>query len=896
MVIDDMNVVGVLDHFSNDLISELRRLVMEDDNDPRQERLTEVKDRDARAAMSIMEELPLGSGRAGILSLVNNPEDEKNKEYINKNKAILRAFPILKQIYGFEKNIEMLEGKEYWDAYDKLRNERKSAINDFEKIFGKGNLPEQFTDNYELNRIEARIKQLDKQTAEEQHLKDNAPRLADEETFRFIEEQTSPPIPYRNESPAFEDSSGFVSSMSNDDFAELSRYEENARPAHEEDQEVPYDAQDVTLNSDERQLLAMAPAHPVSSLDYDEKQLLAMPPSSNYSQNISPSTGDLDDRRSAPPSEGNVEPDERSAEPAFGRALGLNRSEDRIKRDVAISKALERGDYDEVIRIQQGGDPELFESDDYSYMDEQRHRYQDGGFVPPEEAPVPVDGPPLPEDDMGFVGSPEEAAVDQVDAAQNGDMGGDNVEADVPEGSFVLNSYAVELAGIKDIEKLVKDAKKFYMEQKQQEGLVSPEAGQEEDIEIRVSEGEYIIPPALVRIIGRDRLEKINKRGIDEFERQQAEETEAGGQEMPQEPQGFMPQEEAAPMQQEMAAPMPQGFAVGGGVQQQQQGLITISEGTLQAALASKPPSAPKPKRQKVAAVAQPRGRQNVARPNFPQQQPNQSLTGITPSAGGFMQPGGVGSKKKYDVGGNVALEDNDPRLADEETFEFIEEQTSLIPQDKPPLIYTPEEEEFNPQANVVTEKRLDKEAILRSLLEIISKGEGTNRPSGYNIIYGYDEYKTDDMKNELKKTPLSKMTLEQVQEFQKKLIAQTKGTLSPPISKKRGSGAVGKYQINHKNIKTWLKRKRFNKNTIFSPEVQDEMAVELLKENKLDDLINLKITPKEFHNRVADIWHSFEKYNTPDKKKKIKSDELQELIYNNIRKLKKMEGGFVSA
>jgi muramidase (phage lysozyme) len=260
------------------------------------------------------------------------------------------------------------------------------------------------------------------------------------------------------------------------------------------------------------------------------------------------------------------------------------------------------------------------------------------------------------------------------------------------------------------------------------------------------------------------------------------------------------------------------------------------------------------------------------------------------------MHPGGVGSKKKYDNGGNVALEDNDPRLADEKTFEFIEEQTSLIPQDKPPLIYTPEEEEFNPQANVVTEKRLDKEAILRSLLEIISKGEGTNRPSGYNIIYGYDKYKTDDMKNQLEKTPLSKMTLEQVQEFQKKLIEQTRGTLSPPISKKKGSGAVGKYQINYKNIKNWLKKKRFNKNTIFSPEVQDEMAVELLKESKLDDLINLKITPEEFHNRVANIWHSFEKYNTPDKKKKIKSDELQKLIYNNIRKLKKMEGGFVSA
>jgi len=428
----------------------------------------------------------------------------------------------------------------------------------------------------------------------------------------------------RNESPAFEDSSGFVSSMSNDDFAELSRYEENARLAHEEDQEAPGGQYDHKYS----------PAYE----EYDEV------PGGQYDHKYSPAYEEYDEVPGG---------QFRGEEPAFGRALGLNRSEDQIKKDVAISKALDRGDYDAVMRIQEGKEPEL---DNYSYMDEQRHRYQDGGFVPPEEAPVPVDGPPLPEDDMGFVGSPEEAAVDQVDAAQNGDMGGDNVEADVPEGSFVLNSYAVELAGIKDIEKLVKDAKKFYMEQKQQEGLVSPDAGQEEDIEIRVSEGEYIIPPALVRIIGRDRLEKINKRGIDEFERQQAEETEAGGQEMPQEPQGFMPQEEAAPMQQEMAAPMPQGFATGGGVQSDVSVPLFQTLNALQGVFGkSQQKTAQAPKRKKVAAVAQPRGRQNVARPKLPQQQPNQPLTGITPSAGGFMQPGGVGSKKKYDVGGSVA-------------------------------------------------------------------------------------------------------------------------------------------------------------------------------------------------------------------------------------------------
>jgi len=176
---------------------------------------------------------------------------------------------------------------------------------------------------------------------------------------------------------------------------------------------------------------------------------------------------------------------------------------------------------------------EIYEPTDESMELRQRGGivgYQEGGDVLLQET-----------DPEGFVGSPEEAVVDQVDAAQNGDMGGDNVDAEVPEGSFVLNSYAVELAGIKDIEKLIDDAKKYILVKTRESGFVSPTG---EDVEVRVSEGEYIIPPALVKIIGKDRLEKINNRGIVEFERQQAEETERGGEEMPQEPQGFVPPQE----------------------------------------------------------------------------------------------------------------------------------------------------------------------------------------------------------------------------------------------------------------------------------------------------------------------------------------------------------------
>jgi hypothetical protein len=225
------------------------------------------------------------------------------------------------------------------------------------------------------------------------------------------------------------------------------------------------------------------------------------------------------------------------------------------------------------------------------------------------------------------------------------------------------------LAGIKDIEKLIDDAKKYMLVQTGESGFVSPTG---EDVEVRVSEGEYIIPPSLVRIIGRDRLEKINNRGIVEFERQQAEEIEMGGEEMPQEPRGYMPQEGEAPMPPEGGAPMPpqdtepmppeqvpQGFArgtVGGGVQQQgiggnspqsiqptqiqqaqQQGVtgpeIGITNETLQMALRAKLPSDEKPKQHRVAQASQPKAVQPT-RPPIGRQSPS-PLARVNPLAPG---------------------------------------------------------------------------------------------------------------------------------------------------------------------------------------------------------------------------------------------------------------------
>jgi hypothetical protein len=91
----------------------------------------------------------------------------------------------------------------------------------------------------------------------------------------------------------------------------------------------------------------------------------------------------------------------------------------------------------------------------------------------------------------------------------------DNVPREVPEGTFVINAAAVDFAGREDIEKMVREA---YAKAGK-----SGKAGMAQEVDIAVSEGEVIIPPHIAKIIGYDRLNKINNRGKKEISRRQAE-------------------------------------------------------------------------------------------------------------------------------------------------------------------------------------------------------------------------------------------------------------------------------------------------------------------------------------------------------------------------------------
>ena len=86
----------------------------------------------------------------------------------------------------------------------------------------------------------------------------------------------------------------------------------------------------------------------------------------------------------------------------------------------------------------------------------------------------------------------------------------DDVETKMPEGAFVINAAAVEFAGEQDIKKMLNDAQKEAVRR----GItIDNSKNSAKLIDVAISRGEVTVAPYLAKIIGYDRLNKINNRG-----------------------------------------------------------------------------------------------------------------------------------------------------------------------------------------------------------------------------------------------------------------------------------------------------------------------------------------------------------------------------------------------
>ena len=138
-----------------------------------------------------------------------------------------------------------------------------------------------------------------------------------------------------------------------------------------------------------------------------------------------------------------------------------------------------------------------------------------------------------------------------------------------------------------------------------------------------------------------------------------------------------------------------------------------------------------------------------------------------------------------------------------------------------------------------------------KDLLTTIARGEGTTiekaKKHGYNSEYdvtlGYGKYADDKSK------PITSMTIGEVKELQGQML---KGGAS--------STAVGKYQFISKTLKELQEKNNLSDDTIFSKEVQDKFATDLLKRRGLEKFKEGKISEAQFQKNLSMEWASIAK------------------------------------
>jgi len=113
--------------------------------------------------------------------------------------------------------------------------------------------------------------------------------------------------------------------------------------------------------------------------------------------------------------------------------------------------------------------------------------------------------------EAGFAQRPEFVGGNQTQP--DGVSVADDQPRDVQEGTFVINAAAADFAGRGDIEKMLRDAYKKVGD--------TGQSGVSQEVAINVSKGEVMIPPHIAKVIGYDRLNKINNRGKKEIARRQ---------------------------------------------------------------------------------------------------------------------------------------------------------------------------------------------------------------------------------------------------------------------------------------------------------------------------------------------------------------------------------------
>lgn len=162
------------------------------------------------------------------------------------------------------------------------------------------------------------------------------------------------------------------------------------------------------------------------------------------------------------------------------------------------------------------------------------------------------------------------------------------------------------------------------------------------------------------------------------------------------------------------------------------------------------------------------------------------------------------------------------------------------------------------PAQKVLNKIAVGEGAVADKLQRQAKHGIGTTE---YDMVYNYGDTLAPDK-------PITQMTIQEVFDYQKKLINATKGKV-PGTTK--GTSAVGKYQF----VKTslfgpngtpekpqknyWADKLKLTPDMKFTPALQEKIARLALKETGYDNYVKGKKSQDATINRIADIWASVE-------------------------------------
>lgn len=132
-------------------------------------------------------------------------------------------------------------------------------------------------------------------------------------------------------------------------------------------------------------------------------------------------------------------------------------------------------------------------------------------------------------------------------------------------------------------------------------------------------------------------------------------------------------------------------------------------------------------------------------------------------------------------------------------------------------------------------------------LLSLIGHTEGTDKGAGYNETLGYGAYTGGDV-------DLVNMTLGDIDKLQTQMLRHP--------NNKWNSSAIGRYQIIRTTLRTLKTKMGLTDDMVFTPELQDQMAMQLLEGRGLSKWQAGKMTDEQFMAGLSAEWASLPKAN----------------------------------